>query len=139
MIDKLIWFFSNFDAYRIAGVSLIPILVGVCIYQSQYPYVLLRALWVRAFGDGFRPLTSANAPPLGLTIPTLLRNEGDLEGLRVAIGSALASGYPGPMAIVAIVDGLDVAPALVGELRAWTAAQKVEDRFRVDVIGTPQR
>ena len=139
MIDKLIWFFSNFDAYRIAGVSLIPILVGVCIYQSQYPYVLLRALWVRVFGDGFRPLTSENAPPLGLTIPTLLRNEGDLEGLRVAIGSALASGYPGEMAIVAIIDGLDVAPRLVDQLREWTAVQKIEDRFRVDVIGTAQR
>lgn len=139
MIDKLIWFFANFGAYRAAGISLVPILVGVCVYQSQYPYVLLRGLWVRAFGDGFRPYTKDDAPALAMTIPTLLRNEGDLEGLKVGIASALASGYPGALTILAIVDGLDAAPELVRALEAWVAAQQVPAGFHVEVIGTETR
>src|SRR5205807_2523836 len=95
VIEKLVWFFSNFGAYRVFGLSLVPILIGICLYQSQYPYVLVRALYVRVFGDGFRPFTESDAPGLGMTIPTLLRNRDDLAGLQLGISSAIASGYPG--------------------------------------------
>ncbi len=139
MIEKLIWFFTNFDAARVLGLSLVPIVVGICIYQSQYPYVLLRALWVRVFGDGFRPFTKDEAPGIGMTIPTLLRNREDLAGLELAVASAIASGYPGHLTALAIIDGADAAPELVRELIDWVAEQELPSNVVVEVVGTEKR
>lgn len=139
LADKLVWFFTNFEAHVVLGLSLVPIVIGICIYQSQYPYVLVRSLWVRAFGDGFRPLTPEDAPGLGMTIPTLLRNRDDVDGLQVAIASAIASAYPGKLTVVAIIDGADAAPALVQELVEWVATRQTPPNVLVEVVGTPTR
>jgi hypothetical protein len=139
LIEKFIWFFANLGAYRLLGLQLVPILAAWCIYQSQYPYVLVRSLWDRAFGDGFEPFASGTAPSLGMTIPTLLRNEDDLDGLRVGIASAIGARYPGRLTVVAVIDGVDAAPELVRELERWVDAQSIPDGVVVEVVGTATR
>lgn len=139
LIDKVLWFFANFQVIRLAGLQLGAIVIGLCIYQSQYPYVLVRSLWRRAFGDGFVPFKPGEAPGIGMTIPTLLRNRDDLEGLFTGIGSAITSNYPGRLTVMAVIDGLDAAPDLVQELRDWVAARALPSNVYVEVVGTPTR
>ena len=139
VIDKILWFFANADAHRIVAPLVLPIAVGLLVYQSHYPYVLLRTLWQRIFGDGFVPLTKADAPSLGMTMPTLLRNREDLDGLRTGLASAIASNYPGRLTIIAVIDGLDVAPDLVRELRAWAAAQTIPENVVLEITGSGKR
>lgn len=139
VLDKIVWFFANADAHQVIAPLVLPIAIGLGLYQSHYPYVLLRALWERAFGDGFVPLTKEDAPSLGMTMPTLLRNREDLEGLRTGLASAIASGYLGRLTIVAVIDGLDQAPALVSELRVWARAQKLPPNVVLEITGSPHR
>jgi hypothetical protein len=139
LIEKFIWFFANLGAYRLLGLTLLPILAAWCIYQSQYPYVLLRSLWDRAFGDGFRPFAPGAAPSLGMTIPTLLRNRDDLAGLEVGIASAITARYPGRLTVIAVIDGVDAAPELVSELGRWVDAQSIPENVVVEVVGTSTR
>lgn len=139
MIDKFIWFFANADAHQIFAAQLLPMILGLSLYQSHYPYVLLRSLYERVFGDGFVPFAEGEAPALGMTMPTLLRNQDDLDGLRTSIGSLIKHGYPGRLTVVAVIDGLDAAPALVDELRSWIAAQELPEKLTLEVIGTHTR
>ena len=139
LISKLIWFFTNADAHQIVAPLVLPVAVAFVLYQSHYPFIFLRALYERAFGDGFVPLTKANAPALGMTMPTLLRNQDDLDGLKTGIGSALRHRYPGQLILVAVIDGLDVAPDLVDALRAWAAAQDIPENVHLRITGSPTR
>lgn len=139
LFNKFIWFFTNADAHQVVAPLVIPFAIAFGLYQSHYPFVLLRALYQRVFGDGFVPLTKENAPTLGMTMPTLLRNQDDFDGLTTGIGSALRHGYPGKLVLVAVIDGLDVAPKLVDALRAWAAAQDIPENIHLHITGSPTR
>lgn len=139
LIDKLIWFFTNADAHQVVAPLAIPFAIAFGLYQSHYPWVLVRSLWHRAFGDGFVPFTALDAPPLAMTMPTLLRNRNDLEGLETSLASAAKCGYAGRLTIVAVIDGLDVAPALVEELRAFVRTLETPENVRVVVTGSERR
>ncbi len=139
MLEKIAWFFANADAHRVAAPLVLPILVGLCLYQSHYPYVLVRALWARAFGDGFVPFGVGEAPAIGMTMPTLLRTREDYEGLVRGLASAMTSGYPGHVTLVAVIDGLDAAPGLVAELRRWVRVRSRRTGVHVVVTGAPSR
>lgn len=137
--DKLVWFFANADAHQVVAPLVVPFAIAFGLYQSHYPWVLLRALFHRVFGDGFVPFRAGEAPPLGMTMPTLLRNRDDLDGLVASIRSASQSGYPGRLTLMVVIDGLDVEPTLVAELRAFVAGLTLPADMIVKVVGSPQR
>lgn len=139
LLDKLTWFFVNLDAHQAVAPLIVPFAIAFGLYQSHYPWVLLRALHHRAFGDGFVPYTAKDAPSLGMTMPTLLRNRDDLNGLKTGLASVAACGYRGRLTVIAVIDGLDVAPDLVSELRAFVAGLALPENLRMSVTGSPQR
>jgi hypothetical protein len=139
LADKLVWFFTNADAHQVVAPLVVPFAIAFGLYQSHYPVVLLRSLWTRVFGDGFVPFSADDAPALGMTMPTLLRNREDLDAMCASIASASKSGYPGRLALMAVVDGLDAAPELVAELRAFVAALSLPPGMVVKVVGSEQR
>lgn len=139
LFNKFVWFFTNADAHQVVAPLVLPFAIAFGLYQSHYPFILMRALWERVVGDGFVPLTRSNAPALGMTMPTLLRDQDDLDGLTTGIGSALRHGYPGQLILVAVIDGLDVAPKLVDALRTWAAAQDIPSNIHLRITGSATR
>ena len=139
LFNKFVWFFTNADAHQVVAPLVLPFAIAFGLYQSHYPFILMRALWERVVGDGFVPLTRSNAPALGMTMPTLLRDQDDLDGLITGIGSALRHGYPGQLILVAVIDGLDVAPKLVDALRTWAAAQDIPSNIDLRITGSATR
>jgi len=139
VLDKLVWFFTNADAHQVVAPLIVPFAIAFGLYQSHYPWVLLRSAWQRAFGDGFVPFEPGTAPSLAMTMPTLLRNRDELNALIGSLKSAVASGYPGRVTIVAVIDGLDVAPDLVRELRAFVATHPLPSGVTLRVTGSGPR
>jgi hypothetical protein len=116
LFAKLVWFFTNGDAHEMVAPLVIPFAVAFGLYQSHYPWILLRSLYYRTFGEGFRPYIESDAPSVGIVIPSLLRHREDLEGLFTSLKSLATSGYQGSLVAVASIDGHDVAPELTDEL-----------------------
>jgi len=72
-------------------------------------------------------------------LPTLLTREAELDGLRRAIGSVLASGYPGGLVVCAAIDHADASLDLVRRLSHWTSGLSLASGVEVLVTTTPQR
>ncbi|MBX3270270.1 MAG: hypothetical protein KF729_08410 [Sandaracinaceae bacterium] len=117
--SKIVWFFTNAGPIDILGPLLLPLGIGLVLYQCNYWYILLRALWQRARADGLPRLAPEQRVPLLATVPSLLRNREELEAIQAAIESLLANRYPGPMTIAACVDGTSERPELYRELQRW--------------------
>lgn len=141
MIDKLIWFFGNAQAFEIATQLMLPVVVGLVLYQSHYPFVLLRALWRRARASAPPVLRDEQRVPAALVVPSLLRNREELEGIVSALESAMRAGYPGALTVCASVDGRGGKSApLYAELEAWAEARRAEaPGIEILVTGSERR
>ncbi len=89
-------------------------------YFYLYPrYWLLRALRGSA---GNAPRT---ALPSGLLIiPSLLREQAELDAIKSTIESVITNDYPGDLIIIASIDGYEEAPALYRDLARWVESRQ---------------
>jgi hypothetical protein len=141
MMESLVWVLRTRDAFTLAW----PICLGlfVCLGFGQMDMLLLLAASlvrrVRGAPERFAP-SGPGARPTGLVIiPSLLRNEGDLDAFTTTIESCGTNGYPSELVIIAAVDGVSEQPRLVRRLERWVRAQRYPANVHVYVTGTATR
>lgn len=134
------WNISTLSGF-VLGAPLLQVLLATLILWWEYillpPYcVLMRAI----YGSAGRPLPSYIKPlPVFLVIPTLLRKRDELVSLLSTLDSIRHNGYPGPLTVVASIDGTQDSPELYRELCAWAHARRSTKSCSLYVTGTPGR
>jgi hypothetical protein len=134
-MQQLIWFLRTRSGFELAAPYALPLLVGFALYQIHYIVLLVQA-FVRLvrYGRKAPPVPAGRRPSAALVMPTLLRSEDELAGLKTAITSAASNGYPGELIIVAAIDDGVSKPDLFANLEAWAA--KLETPENVHVLAT---
>jgi hypothetical protein len=116
------------------------LLVCVFIYQLDLLAIVIRWLARKA---GLIASDSALEPRLRhsalVLLPTLLRGRDELEGMKCALRSVVRNRYPGPLVVVACIDGRNDRPRVFEELEAWAAREPVPANARLCVVGTGAR
>lgn len=139
-MEKLVWFFTNAGVTDVIGPLLMPLILALSLYQSHYPFVLVRALVRAVRGDRFTGLAPHERLPLLLVIPSLLRSAKERDAIQFSVASVLASGYPGSLVVCVSIDGTGgSSAALFGELEAWARAQALPQGVRLVVTGAEDR
>jgi hypothetical protein len=114
----------------------------ICGALYQIDLALLFARWLlQKLGivPVFTPLPAADCKSAMLVMPTLLRQQDELEGLMQAAQSAATNGYPGPLCVVMCIDGCAEKPELYARLQAWAEQQNKHSKVRFVVTGLAQR
>ncbi len=123
-METLFWTIGTADSIDIIGALWRPFLAALVFYYSSYVWVWLSALArVARVLPAFRPLSLAEAVDILVVIPTMLKTEDDLEGLRDAASTVLGNNYPGHVVLCMAIDGAGDKPALVDKLEAWAKTQ----------------
>jgi hypothetical protein len=139
-VDHLFWYLTG--AARASG--LFPFLRGMLICAAIYQIDLLIVL-ARWLGKklGIVPsryvLESRNRHSAVIVLPTLLRGQDELDGLKNAMRSVARNQYPGRLVVVACIDGRAERPRLFQELGAWAAREPVPQNVELHIVGTPVR
>lgn len=144
-MNELLWSLRIRDSVEILGPFVWPVLVAMGLYQVHYIVLLFQCLVRLArYGTKAPPVKPGARPAAVLVMPTLLRNEDELDGLQKAITSAATNGYPGELTIIAAIDDGRGKPKIYAALEAW--AKTFEDRLRASdssvrilVTCTPRR
>jgi hypothetical protein len=127
-METLLWSIGTADSVDILGKLWRPFLVSLVFYYSSYLTIWISALArVARVAPAFRPLSLAESVDILVVIPTMLKTEADLEGLRDAASTVLGNGYPGRVVLCMAIDGAGDKPALVDKLEAWTKTQARSD------------
>lgn len=140
-MSSLLWAFRTQDSFTLAWP--ICLSLAICLLIGQTDILMLLGAWFakRALNrhDSFRR-SGKNERPTGLVIiPSLLRNDEDLNAFTTTVESCGTNNYPSELVIIACVDGLTEQPGLVARLRSWVAAQSYPENVHVYVAGTPTR
>ncbi len=137
-MESLWWALRTRDGFSLTWPLLIGAFFIFAVAQSDFLVVTARWFWRLAWP---RPQPRAGAPvPAGLVIiPSLLRNDADLEAITVTAASCAANEYPSELVIVASVDGLDERPELRARLLEWIAQQECPPNVHLVVGGNPRR
>ena len=137
----LVWYFTG----TAQSLGLLPLLRAavVCgvLYQIDLLFGVL-GLWLcKKLGilSSASVLEPENRHSALVVLPTLLRKESELDGLKSAIRSAAYNGYPGRLVVVACIDDRSERPDLFWEIRAWAAAVPVPPNVEVHVMGSSYR
>lgn len=138
-MDKLAWFFHNHGGQELLARFWLTLLVGFVLYQSNYLQILVRVIVERGWRPPGPRLAPGECPDALLVLPTLLTRDAELDGLRRAITSVLANGYPGGLVICAAIDHADRARGLVRRLQTWVARLELPAAVEVLVAPTPRR
>lgn len=138
MIENLVWGLTIVAPISILVPLVSRLFVGFLIYQFDYIFQVARVLWghVRGRSDDFVPRGPGERPPILIVLPTLLRNEEELESLQLSIVSAAQNGYPGRTVIVGGIDDRTGAPRLYERLERWAAETPFPPQVSVHVAGT---
>lgn len=140
-MESLVWSFRTRDAFSLAW----PVVLGlfVCLMFAQADMLLLLGRrfirLARGKDDVFVAKGSGERPTGLVVIPSLLRNDEDLNAFTTTIESCGNNGYPSELVIIAAVDGITEQPKLVERLETWVAGQKYPSNVHVYVTGTPTR
>ncbi|AKV00975.1 hypothetical protein AKJ09_07638 [Labilithrix luteola] len=139
-MEQLLWHLRVLTGFELASPYFLPFVVGFVLYQCHYAVVLGQCL-VRLlrYGTSAPPLRPGRRPSAVLVMPTLLRSEDELSGLKKAIESAATNGYPGELTIIAAIDDGVSKPALYTELEAWAEQFPVAHDVRIFVTCTKVR
>jgi hypothetical protein len=144
-MDALVWALRTRDPFSIASPVLLSLAAAFLLAQSDFVGLLLRYFArIVVFGkpDAFERRQSGESGerPTGVVIiPSLLRNEEDLNAITTTVESCGTNGYPSELVIIASVDGRTEKPALYARLLAWIAAQSYPANVHVYVGGTETR
>src|SRR5688572_31147319 len=119
-MEGLFWSFKTLDPLLLATPVFLNLILCLLITQSDYIFLLARFFAWRALGrpEAFRPLGFGQRPTGLVVIPSLLRNEEDLNAITTTIESAGTNGYPSELVIIASVDGRTEFPKLYAKLCA---------------------
>ena len=120
-MDKLVWHFQTSSWLELLGVLWLPIVIGVLLYYSSYLPIFVRAVVHKLISPPNQTLAKENQLGLLIIMPTLLRRDGELEGLKNAVNSVLSNGYPGNLVLCPAIDEANATPRLFAELRRWIA------------------
>jgi hypothetical protein len=136
-MDHLIWFFSS----TASAVRLMPLLRAAlaCIVLYQFDCCVVLAAWLaRKIGilSSRSELMPQNCHPAILVLPTLLRRESELKSLMAAMQSAAFNNYPGPLTVVACIDGIEQRRDLFEQLRRWAETASLPPKVKLQVAGT---
>lgn len=140
-MESLIWGMRTLDSVVLATPVLLNLILCLAITQIDYVFLMARALVATVIGraDSFRPLGRGERPSGVVVIPSLLRNEEDLNAITTTIVSASTNGYPSELHIIASVDGRTEFPALYARLERWIAEQSYPENIHVFATGTATR
>jgi len=139
-VSHVLWYLTG--AARAYG--LLPFLRAalICGLLYQINIALVLAMWL-ARKAGISPqgavLEPHNRHSAVVVLPTLLSNEGELDGLQRAMRSVARNEYPGPLLVVACIDGRDGRPDLFSRMQAWSRSEKLPANVAFHVVGTPTR
>ncbi len=139
-MQQLFWFLRVHSGIELASPYALPVFAGFLLYQIHYVVLLLQAL-VRVIRHGRKapPVAAGRRPSAVIVMPTLLRSEDEVAGLKKAITSAATNGYPGELIIVAAIDDGVSRPDLYAALVAWTRSFQAPKGVRVLATCTEKR
>lgn len=138
-MDKLIWFFTNATAVDVLGPIALPILLGIVLYQSHYPWLIIKYLFKAVRGDGQPRLAPEDRLTGLIVVPSLLRKRDELDAIQRAMAAAASNEYPGALIIVGSIDGYEESPDLYAELTEWVRAHEHRSDVHFVITGKPQR
>jgi hypothetical protein len=141
-MESLHWALQTHGGFAVAGPLLLSLAVGFIIAQSDFLLLLLRhftnlTIWGRP--DRCPPGQGGWRPSGLVIIPSLLRNDDDLDAITTTVASCATNEYPGKLVIIASVDGRTEKPALFRRLNEWVSAQDYPSNVSVYVGGTETR
>lgn len=139
-MQELLWFLRVHSGFELASPYVLPVLIGFALYQIHYLVLLVQALYRTArYGRKAPPVLEGRRPSAALVMPTLLRSDDELSGLKRAITSAATNGYPGELFIVAAIDDGVSKADLFADLQAWAKAFQAPAGVRIFAACTKQR
>lgn len=139
-MNELFWYLRVHSSFEVFSPYVLPVLVAFGLYQIHYIVVLTQCL-VRLvrYGTKAPPVKPGARPAAVLVMPTLLRNEDELDGLQKAITSAATNEYPGELTIIAAIDDGRGKPKIYAALEAWAKTFEPPKGVRILVTCTPKR
>ncbi len=139
-MENIIWFIKTDKIVfhlRFLLVVLLPIFI---INYSNHFIALIRNLILKVMGLEKRPmLRIENRLEAMVAIPTLLKTEDELEGLKKAILSLSQNEYPGKLYIFPAIDGRAHYPALYKNLEDWCTTVSLPESIKIFVTGNDDR
>jgi|GEM_PF-1097245 len=139
-MNELLWFLNTNTHFELVSPMAMPLIVGFFLYQCHYILVTVRHLLLRAIHGTAAPAPKpGDRPEAFVTLPTLLRNDDELAGLKNAILSCAHNGYPGLLHVCAAIDDGVTRADLFAELQRWVATLEVPEGVRVYACCTPVR
>jgi hypothetical protein len=139
-VEHLFWYLTG--AGRAYGLFpfLRALFVCTVLYQIGIAVVLARWLAEKVGILASRSvLEPHNRHPAVIVLPTLLRAEEELDGLKRAMRSVAQNEYPGHLVVVACIDGQAESSGLFPRLQAWAAGERLPRNVEMHVVGTPVR
>src|SRR5262245_18665547 len=120
-MESIFWNLRTLSGFSVAA-PMAAVLLFTLLMFWDYPAMLLYLLLSRAFGE--RRWQPGQALSALVVIPSLLRVEEELRSMQSTVESIARNGYPGDLLIVLSIDGIDAAPALYAELKAWGQSRR---------------
>lgn len=139
-MQALLWYITTKSNFELVSPLAVPVIIGFLLYRVHYIIVAARHFLLRAVHGTAAPLPRPGERPAAIvTLPTMLRSEEDLEGLKSAILSVATNDYPGPVHIIAAIDDGVTHAALYEALERWVAALAVAPGITVYACCTKVR
>lgn len=139
-MEQIVWHVTAFATSTGLAPLLRAAIACLVLYQIDLSLVigawLLRKVGVLRERVALEPENRLSAV---VVLPTLLRTSAELDGLMVAMRSVAHNGYPGPLFVVACIDGHQDRPDLFRSLLEWTGRQRVAPGVHLHAVGTPRR
>lgn len=140
-MESVFWGFRTLDTFQITAPILLNLLIAFAFFQSDRILLLARsyANTILNRPDAFRPVARGERPTGLVIIPSLLRDDEELNAITTTVESCATNGYPSDLVIVASVDGITERPELRARLEAWVRRQTYPEHVKVFVTGTQTR
>lgn len=138
-MESLVWSIRTFEGFVLLA-PLAESMLILLVMCWDNPILLVYRWFQRSFGLSRTARDSeAQALPLLVVIPSLLRRRDELTSMLSTVRSIAENGYPGDLTVVVTIDGTLDAPDLYTELQVWAKEQAWNDRTRLWITGTERR
>ncbi len=100
--------------------------LALCLFYYQLDsYFLIGRFLLNVIRkkDDFKGLAEENQIHAVVAMPTMLKNEEELEGIKQAVRSVIGNQYPGRLTIVVSIDDSNAAPPIFHKLKTWIHSQ----------------
>jgi cellulose synthase/poly-beta-1,6-N-acetylglucosamine synthase-like glycosyltransferase len=138
-MESLLWVVRTHGSFALAA-PLAKVCFILLILCWDYPYLVVRSFFRKVFKSTPKDSEAGvKALPILVVIPSLLRQQDELDSILSTLQSVSENGYPGDMTVVVSIDGTASHPALYRLLQQ--EAQKVLwcTSHRLFITGTEQR